>query len=171
MGSKLGVLKIAAKKVGLSLEQYQDRIRSGQKRCTFCEEWKDKQFFDKDTSRWDVLTAGCRECRNERAKAVYSPIDVLFRLPAGPQRIPRRRGDKAQAKARINHDVEHKLRPNPNDLFCAKCGHKGNDRRHEYHHIMGYDELHHYDVIPLCSRCHHEEHPRHGNQNEDRVDA
>lgn len=166
MGSRLGVLKIAAKKGGLSLEEYQGRLASGLKRCTFCEEWKAIDQFAADATRWDGKTAGCIECRNGRSQEAYDPVQILLRLPAGPARIARRSGDKAQAKARINSDVEHGLRPNPNDLFCAKCGHKGSDRRHEYHHVMGYEELHHYDVLPFCSRCHHEEHPR-GKQNID----
>ncbi len=160
MGSRLGILKIAAKKCGLSLEQYQGRIAQGLKRCTFCEEWKAVDAFATDSSRWDGLTQGCTECRNSRARELYDPVSELFCLPAGPQRILRRKGDKAQAKSRINHDVELGLRPNPNSLHCVKCGHKGTDKRHEYHHVMGYAEMHHYDVLPLCSTCHHEEHPR-----------
>ena len=164
MGSRLGILKIAAKKAGLTLDEYQRRTDAGLKRCTFCEEWKPLDKFAADASRWDGKTAGCVECRNGRAKEIYDPVSVLFALPAGPRRVARRNGDKSQAKARINSDVEHGLRPNANDLFCSKCGHKGPDRRHEYHHIMGCEEMHHYDVLPLCSKCHHEEHPRNGRQ-------
>jgi len=167
MGSRLGILKTAAKKCGLSLEEYQRRLADGLKRCTFCEEWKPINCFGSDSTRWDGKMQGCAECRNARAKETYEPISVLLQLPFGPRRIARRKGDKWQAKARINSDVEYGLRPNPNDLFCVKCGHKGSNRRHEYHHVMGYEEMHHYDVLPLCSRCHHEEHPRHGKQNVD----
>jgi hypothetical protein len=148
MGSRLGVIKIAAKRAGLSLEEYQDRIDRGLKRCTFCEEWKLLELFDTDNSRGDGKTAGCSECRSERARAVY-----------GPKRGTRRPGDKKQARARVNKDVELNLRSNPNDLHCVKCGHKGPDRRHEYHHTMGYEPIHHYDVMPFCSVCHHREHP------------
>lgn len=170
MGSLLGVLKIAAKKAGLSLDEYRRRIDEGTKRCTFCQEWKPVDQFAVDASRWDGKTAGCTQCRNDRAKESYHPVAALFHLPSGPQRIARRAGDKTQAKARINHDVEHGLRPNPNSLFCVNCGHKGSDRRHEYHHVMGYSEMHHYDVLPLCSTCHHGEHPHHGKKNKNRMD-
>lgn len=149
MGSLLGVIKIAAKRAGLGLEEYQSRIASGLKRCTFCEEWKSVELFDSDKSRGDGLTAGCSECRSGRAKAVY-----------GPKRGTRRPGDKKQARARVNKDVETRLRPNPNELHCVKCGHKGDDRRHEYHHTTNYEPMHHYDVMPYCSDCHHKEHIR-----------
>jgi hypothetical protein len=153
MGSLLGVIKIAAKRAGLSLDEYQARLARGLKRCTFCEDWKSSELFDADKSRGDGLTAGCSECRSSRARAVY-----------GPKRGTRRPGDKKQARARINSDVEHGLRPNPNDLHCVKCGHKGNDRRHEYHHTVNYEPMHHYDVLPFCSACHHKEHPHGKNE-------
>jgi hypothetical protein len=76
----------------------------------------------------------------------------------GPPRHDPRDGDKIQARHLINQDIKHGKRPDPDDLHCAHCGHKGPDRRHEYHHHMGYVARHHYDVIPLCSKCHHEEH-------------
>ena len=41
-----------------------------------------------------------------------------------------------------------------------KAGHKGEGRRHEYHHHLGYAAEHHYDVIVLCSICHRSEHGR-----------
>lgn len=166
MGSKLGVLKLAAKKCGISLEQYREKTAQNLKRCTFCEEWRPIDTFAADASRWDGRTQGCIECRNSRSRESYDPISDLFRLPYGPHRILRRAGDKEQAKSRINHDVSLGLRPNPNVLHCVKCAHKGTDRRHEYHHVMGYSEMHHYDVLPLCSKCHHEEHPR-GHKNKD----
>lgn len=162
MGSRLGVMKIAAKRCGLSLEEYQAKSRAGFKRCIFCEEWMPFERFKADASRWDGLNAGCSECRSARDKEARPILSDIFRLPAGPQRIVRRRGDREQARKRINADIDNGLRPNPNDLHCVLCGHKGSDRRHEYHHALGYDEMHHYDVLPLCSRCHHLEHPRNG---------
>lgn len=162
MGSYLGVMKIAAKRCGLSLENYQAKIAAGLKRCIFCEEWKSVDQFKADATRWDGRNAGCTECRAARSQEANPVLSDLFRLPAGPQRIERRKGDRAQARARINADITNGLRPNPNDLYCVLCGHKGTDRRHEYHHVMGYEEMHYYDVLPLCSRCHHLEHPRYG---------
>jgi hypothetical protein len=67
MGSRLGILKIAAKKAGLPLDEYQRRIADGLKRCTFCEEWKAADKFAADATRWDGKTAGCFACRNDRA--------------------------------------------------------------------------------------------------------
>lgn len=41
------------------------------------------------------------------------------------------------------------------DLACTDCGHRGDDRRHEYDHYLGYAAEHHEDVESVCSPCHH----------------
>lgn len=150
MGSRNGVLKVAARRVGLSVSEYMDRIANGMKWCTLCAEWKSVDDFDFDATRGDARKSSCRRC----GRALWR----RRKMNRGPTRIERRSGDKVQAVARINADVRMGLRPNPNELHCAICGHKGKDRRHEYHHHLGYEPDHHYDVIALCSKCHHAEH-------------
>ncbi len=63
----------------------------------------------------------------------------------------------AMGQSANHRETRTNKRPNPNDLFCAKCGHKGSDKRHEYHHHMGYGTEHVYDVVVLCSSCHSKE--------------
>lgn len=145
-----GAMKAAAKRVGLPLGEYLERLANGLKRCTICCEWKAVDLFNADRTRSDGRSARCKRC----AKAIWRRRSLRSNKP----RKPRRDGDKLQARSRINHDVRLGLRPDPNSLHCAICGHKGEDRRHEYHHLMGYAPEHHYDVLPLCSRCHSEEH-------------
>jgi len=144
-----GVIKIAAKKAGLTAGEYINHIANGLKKCTICKQWKPIDEFCSDKSRHDGRASKCVVC----AKSLWR-----IKSMRNVKRAPRRDGDKRQAKSRINHDVNLGLRPNANDLFCSICGHKGDDRRHEYHHIQGYSELHHYDILPLCSKCHHKEH-------------
>lgn len=160
MGSAVGVIRAAARRVGLTFEEYEARRAAGLKRCIACREWLQIECFDQDASRSDGVTAACSVCRRERDRVTYRPVPLEDRLRFGPPRIMARDDDRAQARHRINADVRMGLRPNPNDLFCATCGHKGPDRRHEYHHAMGYAPEHHNDVLPLCSTCHHAEHPR-----------
>lgn len=73
----------------------------------------------------------------------------------GPEPHPPRDGDKVQARQRINVEVRTGRRAHPDSLPCVDCGHTGNDRRHEYDHHFGYAAEHHYDVEPVCSKCHH----------------
>lgn len=141
-----GAIKIAAKKAGLSIDEYLTKINNGYKKCTICEKWKFIDEFNKDKSRADGYSSRCKPCST-----------AIFRIKSmntHPRQV-RRDGDKIQARSRINIDITNGLRPDPNSLYCSLCGHKGNDRRHEYHHVQGYEKEHHYDVLPLCTKCHH----------------
>lgn len=66
MGSQKGVVKIAAKRLGLTLEEYLAKIDQGLKWCTSCKEWLPINSFSIDNSRGDGRTAACRTCRNPR---------------------------------------------------------------------------------------------------------
>lgn len=74
----------------------------------------------------------------------------------GPAPIPRRDGDKVQARQRINALVRSGQIPKPNALPCTDCGHvwKLGERRHEYDHHKGYGAEHHLDVEAVCKACH-----------------
>ena len=141
-----GAVKIAARNAGMTVQEYLDSVANGLKKCTTCKRWLAIENFSKDKSRKDGTSARCKDC----SRAIWRIKDM-----AAPQiRGERRDGDKSQARARINKDVEMGLRPNPNELHCVFCGHKVQDKRHEYHHPCGYAAEHHYDVVPVCSECH-----------------
>lgn len=88
--------------------------------------------------------------------AENSKIEWTDHTRPGPLPNPPRDGDKEQARQRINVEVRTGRRPHPNALACVDCGHVWSDgeRRHEYHHHLGYDAAHHYDVVPVCTECH-----------------
>lgn len=157
-GRRLGAFKTAAAKCGLTLDQYLRRIERGEKRCTDCEQWKSRDEFAVDRSRWDGLATKCAPCASERGKAGHECVPLEDLSVSGPPRLPISDGDKVRARQLVNMEVKRGRRPNPNSLFCALCGHLGDDRRHEYHHHMGYAAEHVFDVIALCSLCHANEH-------------
>lgn len=152
-GHRLGAFKAAAAKLGITFDDYIGRIEQGQKNCIDCRQWKDRGEFGIDSTRWDGAASKCRECSSIRHTESYEPIPVEDFRQSGPPR-ELHDGDKIYARHLINLDVQKGRRPHPNDLFCVKCGHKGSDRRHEYHHHMGYAAEHVYDVVPLCTKCH-----------------
>lgn len=166
-GRRLGAFKRSAAVAGITFDEYVDRIERGLKRCSDCEQWKDRSEFVSDTSRWDGHSAKCRACSSDRGKAAHVPVLAESLSHMGPARDAIRPGDKVQARHFVNLEVARGQRPNPNDLFCAQCGHKGNDRRHEYHHHMGYSLEHFFDVVALCTECHHDEHPIDRERNQD----
>lgn len=83
--------------------------------------------------------------------------EATWRCRFGPPANAPRDGDKRQARRRINVEVREGRRPHPNTLPCVDCGHiwSRGERRHEYDHHRGYAAAHHYDVIAVCTRCHH----------------
>jgi hypothetical protein len=141
-----GAVKIAARNAGLTVQEYLDLVSKGLKKCTTCKRWLELSCFSKDKSRKDGTSARCKDC----SRAIWRIAD----MNTPQKRADRRDGDKKQARARINSDIENGLRPSPNDLHCVFCGHKGPDKRHEYHHPCGYAPEHHYDILPVCSECH-----------------
>lgn len=129
-----------------------------QKWCTSCKTTHDRSAFGADRSRPDGLAAACRVARKRHYDAMYTSkgprVNPLTGRP-GPAPKPARSGDRRQARQRINVEVKRGVRPNPNDLPCVDCGHRGADRRHEYDHHLGYDAEHHLDVQPVCTTCHY----------------
>lgn len=149
MGSRDGALKVAARRVGVTVEEYTAKVAAGQKWCTRCRAWRLRSEFVADRSRGDGLAASCRAHKDRRQ----------FKLPLGHRRgwvAPTRDGDVRQARRRVNYLVEQGRIPRPNDLPCTDCGHIWSlgERRHEYDHHVGYDAEHQLDVEPVCTTCH-----------------
>lgn len=66
MGSKIGVLKIAAKRIGISFEEYMQNIEAGLHWCIKCKTWKPASAFYKDVSRGSGLKSTCQNCDYQR---------------------------------------------------------------------------------------------------------
>lgn len=141
MGSSLGVEKVAAARVGLSLEEYRAKRAASLRWCCGCKAWHPSGEFSTDLSRGDGLSRTCRawRCRN---------------LVRHPEPVEKRR-----ARRVVNMRVRRGVMPHPSALPCAICGRttKESAKRHEYHHHNGYDREHRADVIALCSTCHSRE--------------
>lgn len=155
-GRTLGVHKGTAKRLGLDFAGYVGLIQSGQKWCVGCKAWQPRATFGVDRTRGDGLATACLESRHTgRPRGWHGQprVNPLTGRP-GPVPAPSRDGDKLQARHRVNVEVRLGRRANPNALPCSGCGHIGADRRHEYHHHLGYAAEHHFDVEPLCTVCH-----------------
>lgn len=151
MGSRAGVVKGAAGRVGLSVDVYVRNVENGLKWCTGCRLWAPRSDFSRDRARGDGLKAQCRECCMRRYRQTY----VRRPRPSPGRRfVGARESDKKQARRRVNYLVEAGLLSNPNSLLCSDCGHQGDDRRHEYDHYQGYAPEHHETVEAVCTKCH-----------------
>jgi hypothetical protein len=152
--TKEGALKVRAAKVGLTPVEYVDRLDQGLKYCGLCLEWKSRNEFHNDRSRFDGKVPYCADCKNGRARERHVPVAEPQRK--GPSPIPARDGDAKQARRKVNAHLEAGRWPHPNTLPCADCGHTWaqGERRHEYDHHKGYAAEHHEDVEVVCTRCH-----------------
>lgn len=153
-GSVVGSMKRLAGRVGIAVEEFEQRIAAGEKYCWRCKAMHQRAAFDVDPSRYDGLNPACRESRNAASKARYQPRERVSKL--GQFFAPTRGGDKKQARARVNHHVDVGLLPDPNTLPCADCGHlyADGERRHEYDHHLGYEAEHQFSVEAVCVTCH-----------------
>ncbi len=154
MGSALGVKKLAAARIGVSLADYQTMVDAGDKWCTGCKAWHSRSAFNADKSRSDGLAAACPSARKTSYQRAYQPRERRSKL--GAFFAETRDGDRLQARARVNHRVKTGMIPAPSTLPCSDCGHvwTDGDKRHEYDHYLGYSAEHQLSVQAVCVRCH-----------------
>lgn len=99
MGSALGVRKVAASRIGVTLAEYDVHVAQGEKWCTRCKTWHPKSGFGADRSRSDGLASYCvksrvrvtaspgqRERRIKRSQGLAWCSDCRSWLPAGEVR-------------------------------------------------------------------------------------
>src|SRR5882757_2011609 len=152
--TKEGAIKIAAKKLCLSVDQYRKKIDIGLKHCTICKKWHKRELFSSDLSRGDGLYPSCTEGRNQKSRSIYIPKPKVKRQSRSF--VQARDGDAKQARRRINYFVSIGLIPHPSTVPCTDCGQvwiKGLSR-HEYDHYLGYEAIHHESVEVVCTTCH-----------------
>ncbi len=139
-GRRLGVLKTAAHRLGLSFDEYRAHLDAGHRWCTACRLWHPIADFDRDSSRGLGLKSVCKNVARER------------------NRITRHRRDPVKQKARLAVALAVRLGrlPRANSVPCTDCGRTWTtgDLRHEYDHFKGYAPEHHLAVEAVCTKCH-----------------
>lgn len=139
MGSRAGALKVAAGRIGLTLEAYLKHVQAGLKWCYKCKKWKQKPCFHQDKNRGDGLAAACSGCRSRGG--------ILVSFSGSPN-------IKARAVEAIRSGIRAGQIPRPESLPCADCG----SDAALYHHHHGYSQPHWFDVVALCNPCHGHRH-------------
>jgi hypothetical protein len=146
----LAARKSAAKRLGIPIEDYLEKINLNLKWCSVCQSWQNIHNFNQNRSAHDDKDKICRECRRSFDKARYKPVEQ--RKPGRSK--PSRDGDKRQARNKVNYAVACRKIPAAKTLSCFDCGHIGGDRKHEYDHYKGYAGVNHLDVQCVCVPCH-----------------
>lgn len=71
MGSYVGVMKVAARRIGMSYRAYMKRRAGGERWCTACRVWHPTAAFPKDADRFDGTAAKCRAAHNRIGRERY----------------------------------------------------------------------------------------------------
>jgi len=67
-GRRLGNAKTSAKRLGVSLDEWIDRVGAGLRHCFRCRQWKTVADFSRDASRKDGRTHSCKACTSNASK-------------------------------------------------------------------------------------------------------
>lgn len=88
-GRVLGGYKQAAKRTGLTLEQWIAKRAAGQRWCFRCRGWQPSERFSRDRSRRGGLTSSCKACTSDASTAArygMTPAELgAFREAHGNQ--------------------------------------------------------------------------------------
>ncbi len=171
MLTKIGALKIAAKKVGISFEEYQVKTESGLKWCGTGRHFVPIEEFGFNKLKYDNREPQCLVCSHVKVrintKGRVSTFKGRSHTPESKEKmaqahtgslnhhskggVKRMKTTRAAILARrqVNHAIQAGELPRPDTLLCAQCG----KQAREYHHHLGYAPEHWLDVIPVCSSC------------------
>jgi hypothetical protein len=152
--TKIGGSKVAAGKLGISVEKYIQNVQSGLKWCSACRSWLQSDCFGKDRSSFDGKNSRCKICQRALHQKRYKPIPIELRKPRGFTTKPSRDGDKSQTRAKVNYAVTCNKLPHARNVPYFDCGYIGSDRLHEYDHYKGYDAINNLEVECVCVPCH-----------------
>jgi len=141
MGSFAGTQKVAAKRIGISLEAYKQQVKEGFKWCYKCKSWQPQFLFDTDNSRGDKLYPACQTCRRVKVR--------VQRKNLSPSMQHRQKASDA-----VRYAIKKGRLAKPNSLPCFYCGKKAS----QYHHHHGYGDTHLLDIRATCSKCHINQH-------------
>ena len=122
------------------------------KRCAKCKEIKESCDFHKNKSRHNGLSDYCKNCTKQYNQSIRGKQAQrrYFQTTKGKQRYKRygkNNPEKTKARYKVNYAIKSgKLLP-ARHYWCA-CG----KQAEQYHHHLGYEPEHQFDVIPVCRK-------------------
>lgn len=117
-GRRLGGLKCAARRCGLSLDEFTARRDAGLHRCYRCKEWKPSALFSADKSRRGGRASICKACGSQASTA------SRYRLTRQEfsEMQARQNGKCAICKLKRKLVVDHNHQTgNVRALLCQNC--------------------------------------------------
>lgn len=116
--------------------------------CKICEKQYHLNYIRERSKKDEAF----REKRKEQSSK-WSKLNPEKRAKIARQRNLRAKSkhpEKIKARALVNQKIRFGRMPKASDCKCIHCG----EQAKHYHHYLGYDFVHRYDVQPLCIKCH-----------------
>jgi hypothetical protein len=142
------------------------------KRCSKCKEWKEISEFGSNKSKKDGLATECKICANinslryshsphgSKMRKLYEQRDNVKKRKADYEHSERGKQnkrknlnkfpEKRKARRMINNAIRDGRFPHSSTENCIACG----NQAQEYHHYLGYDIEHWFDIQAVCKPCH-----------------
>ncbi len=127
--TKQGGLKIASKKLGLSVEEYLLKSKT-HKRCFKCKDWKVREHYHVDNSRGDKLSAKCKDCvwKNGGKRGAKKGRPSTFKGRKHTEAYKKLSSDKRKGKPSKMKGKKHTIEARLNMSKAARArGIKGKD--------------------------------------------
>jgi hypothetical protein len=109
--------KSAAKKLGISVEEWHNKRKSGLNWCYCCKKWKPKEHFGIDNSRKSKITPACKPCISLKATASRYKISISKTLELRSGKL---RCEICDRKQKLEVDHCHKS-GKVRGLICGRC--------------------------------------------------
>ena len=126
------------------------------KKCSKCKQFKQLPGFRKDRTAKDGIHGHCKACeliikrkyqRTDKGKANHQ---------ARKKRFNARYPNKLKAVNAVNSAITAGRLTRPDTLFCYYCP----VQAEQYHHYLGYEPEHWFDIVPVCIKCHRQIHKK-----------
>lgn len=157
--TKAGAIKIAAKKVGVALEEYQAKIAAGLKHCRECRLWLTVASFVTDRSRYDGLASRCKLCSRGGPKQLRlirpTPSEIQRHRYATDEAYRHRTKHRVYARRRATQPISYEdaiVQMAAAEGCCVYCGRAAESWDHIVPVSKGGSSRRH-NLAPCCLRC------------------
>lgn len=126
------------------------------KKCSKCKRFKSFSEFRKDRTSKDKIHGHCKACELIVKRKYRQTVKGKANHQARKKRFDIRFPNLLKAGNAVNNSIIAGRMPRPNTLQCHYC----NEIAEQYHHYLGYEPEHWFDVLPACKKCHRRLHKK-----------
>lgn len=122
-----GAIKVCAKKAGISPEYYSNLMLFGLKRCMKCKQWKAKDEFNIDRTRFDGRNPSCQGCTRVKVRRTHKGRVSTFKGKSHTEEAKRKLSEKNRGNKKrlgIKHTLESRKKMSMTSRLAGRTGEK-----------------------------------------------